>query len=39
VTDEEGINDIIPEGSFANGAVGIGIIRPRTIGLSVGARF
>jgi outer membrane receptor protein involved in Fe transport len=39
VTDERGINDIIPEGTYPNGAVGIGAIRPRTIGLSIGARF
>ncbi len=39
VTDEEGINDIVPPGTFPNGALGIGVIRPRTIGLSVGTRF
>ncbi len=39
LSDERGINDIIPEGSHPNGAVGIGVIRPRTIGLSIGARF
>ena len=39
VTNEEGINDIIAPGTSPNGAVGIGVIRPRTIGLSLGARF
>jgi hypothetical protein len=39
VTDEEGITDIEPPGNFPNGAVGISTIRPRTIGLSLGARF
>jgi iron complex outermembrane receptor protein len=39
VTDEQGINDILPEGAYPNGAVAIGIIRPRTIGLSLGLRF
>jgi iron complex outermembrane receptor protein len=39
LTDELGINDIVAEGTLPNGAVGLGISRPRTIGLSVGARF
>jgi iron complex outermembrane recepter protein len=39
LTDERGITDILPEGSYPNGAVGIGTIRPRTIGLSLGMRF
>jgi outer membrane receptor protein involved in Fe transport len=39
LTDERGITDILPEGSYPNGAVGIGMIRPRTIGLVIGARF
>jgi len=39
VTDERGITDIQPEGSFPNGAVGLAVTRPRTIGLSIGARF
>jgi iron complex outermembrane receptor protein len=39
VTGEEGINDIIAPGSFPGGAVGIGVIRPRTIGLALGLRF
>jgi outer membrane receptor protein involved in Fe transport len=39
VTDEEGINDISTPGNYPNGAVGIGVIRPRTIGLSLGVRF
>jgi outer membrane receptor protein involved in Fe transport len=39
VTDEEGINDISTPGFFPNGAVAIGVIRPRTIGLSLGVRF
>lgn len=39
VTGEEGITDYLPAGAYPNAAVGIGIIRPRTIGLSVGYRF
>jgi outer membrane receptor protein involved in Fe transport len=39
VTDEEGITDINAPGLFPNGAAGMSIIRPRTIGLSVGVRF
>ena len=39
LSDERGINDILPEGAYPNGAVGIAVIRPRTIGLSLGVRF
>jgi iron complex outermembrane recepter protein len=39
VTDEDGITDIDAPGIFPNGAAGVAIIRPRTIGLSVGVRF
>jgi outer membrane receptor protein involved in Fe transport len=39
VTDEEGITDLEAPGNFPNGAVGISTIRPRTIGLALGARF
>jgi outer membrane receptor protein involved in Fe transport len=39
LTDERGINDILAPGAYPNGAVGIGVIRPSTIGLMVGARF
>lgn len=39
ITDEEGITDIEAPGNFPNGAVGISTIRPRTIGLALGARF
>ncbi len=39
ITDEEGITDIEAPGNFPNGAVGISAIRPRTIGLALGARF
>jgi outer membrane receptor protein involved in Fe transport len=39
LTDEEGVNDIIAPGGFPNGAAGIGVIRPRTIGLALGLRF
>jgi iron complex outermembrane receptor protein len=37
--DEEGVNDIATEGTLPNNAVGLGLIRPRTIGLSAGVRF
>lgn len=39
LTDEIGITAIDAEGSLPNGAVGLGMLRPRTIGLSVGADF
>ena len=39
VTDELGMNDLNAPGIFPNGAVGIGTIRPRTVGLAVGFRF
>jgi outer membrane receptor protein involved in Fe transport len=39
LSDEEGITDIEQPGNFPNGAVGISTIRPRTIGLALGARF
>ncbi|HLU07463.1 MAG TPA: TonB-dependent receptor [Woeseiaceae bacterium] len=39
LTDEQGINNIQSEGGLPNGAVGLNLIRPRTIGVAVGARF
>lgn len=39
LTDAQGITSVAGEGGYPNGAVGIGVIRPRTIGLSVGAGF
>jgi outer membrane receptor protein involved in Fe transport len=39
LTDEDGINNIVSEGVLPNGSVGLSLIRPRTYGLSVGARF
>jgi len=39
LTDKLGINDIVEPGLFPNGAVGLGVIRPRTIGIVLGARF
>ncbi len=39
VGDERGINGIIAEGILPNGAIGLSMIRPRTIGVSIGARF
>ena len=36
---EDGINDINTPGALPNGLVGLALIRPRTIGISVGARF
>jgi outer membrane receptor protein involved in Fe transport len=38
VTDELGVNSITGSGIYPN-AVGLGVIRPRTIGLTVGAKF
>jgi outer membrane receptor protein involved in Fe transport len=37
--DKQGITDYIPPGQFPNGAAGLAVIRPRTIGVSIGARF
>jgi iron complex outermembrane recepter protein len=39
VTDEEGLTDINTTLVYPNGAYGVGVIRPRTIGLAVGVRF
>jgi iron complex outermembrane recepter protein len=39
LTDKEGVTSIGTEGTLPNGAVGLGLIRPRTIGLSVSAQF
>lgn len=39
LTDAEGVTDIIGEGSYPNGAVALGLIRPRTFGVAVGASF
>jgi outer membrane receptor protein involved in Fe transport len=39
VTDEEGITEISAPGPYPNGAAALGLIRPRTIGLSLGVRF
>ena len=39
VTDEEGITDIVAPGPFPAGAAGVSLIRPRTVGLTVGVRF
>jgi hypothetical protein len=39
LTDEEGVNSIIAEGAYPNGAVALGVIRPRTFGLSLGFRY
>ena len=37
--DEEGVNQISGEGGLPNNAVGLGLIRPRTIGVAAGIRF
>jgi len=37
--DEEGITDYTSPGFFPNGAAGIAVIRPRTVGMSLGVRF
>jgi iron complex outermembrane receptor protein len=39
LTDDDGINNIVAEGILPNGTVGLSLIRPRTYGVSVGARF
>jgi iron complex outermembrane receptor protein len=38
LTNEKGIATVDAAGAFPNGAVGLGYIRPRTIGLSLGVR-
>jgi iron complex outermembrane receptor protein len=38
VTNEKGIANVTGDGAFPNGAFGLGYIRPRTVGLSVGVR-
>jgi outer membrane receptor protein involved in Fe transport len=37
--DKQGITDYSPAGPFPAGAAGLAVIRPRTIGVSIGARF
>ncbi|HET7292716.1 MAG TPA: TonB-dependent receptor [Vicinamibacteria bacterium] len=39
LTNEQGITEINPAGALPNGALGLGLIRPRTVGISVGTRF
>jgi outer membrane receptor protein involved in Fe transport len=39
LTNEMGIVSVTTEGVLPNGAYGLAIIRPRTVGLSVGVRF
>jgi outer membrane receptor protein involved in Fe transport len=39
LTNERGISSVAPAGGLPNGALGLGLIRPRTIGLSVGVRI
>ena len=39
LSDEEGVNNILAEGVLPNGNVGLGLIRPRTYGVSLGASF
>lgn len=39
LTNERGINNILDVGNFPNGALGLSVIRPRTVGLSLGFAF
>jgi outer membrane receptor protein involved in Fe transport len=39
LTNEMGVVSVTTEGALPNGAYGLSVIRPRTIGLSVGVRF
>jgi outer membrane receptor protein involved in Fe transport len=39
LTDEEGVNEVVAEGTLPAPNVGLGLIRPRTYGLSIGASF
>ena len=38
LTNEMGISSVAPAGGLPNGALGLGLIRPRRVGLSVGVR-
>jgi hypothetical protein len=38
LTNEAGIASVLGAGAFPNSALGLGYIRPRTIGLSLGER-
>ncbi len=39
LTNERGVTSVFGEGAFPNGAIGVGVIRPRTIGLTAGFEF
>ena len=40
LTDERGVTSLVGDGTFLpNNAIGVAVIRPRTIGLSIGASF
>jgi outer membrane receptor protein involved in Fe transport len=39
LTDERGVNSILSEDNFPNDALGLSIIRPRTVGLALGFEF
>mgnify|MGYP003457227532 CR=1 FL=1 len=39
LTNEQGITEINAAGPLPNGALGLGLIRPRTVGISVATRF
>ena len=39
LADERGVNSILSEDNFPNGALGLSIIRPRTVGLALGFEF
>jgi hypothetical protein len=39
LTNDQGVTNISGAGPLPNGALGLSVIRPRTIGLSIGTRF
>lgn len=39
LTDKRAVNDIVASGFFPNGAIGLGVSRPRTVGVSFGTKF
>jgi hypothetical protein len=39
LTDEEGVTNVDAGGFLPNGALALGLIQPRTIGLAVGTKF
>lgn len=39
LTNDQGVTEINPAGGLPNGAIGLGLVRPRTVGISLSTRF